>query len=776
MVLPPESPGAPAGNGPAPGFACLMADCLGDILLVVEAATLRVVFANTRARAALGDGQGDLAGRDIRDLETELVDQAYWDEAAAGQFTATQRVETCYWREDGAMLNVEKSTYLRPWEGRDYIVVHSREVTERHEVEEELARSASQLRAALESTADGILVVSPEGGIVNLNHQFTRLWRIPEGLVAERDDAAVFTALQASLARPEEHPLREEALLSDPEAATGGTLELRDGRMLEYKSLPQYLRGHVIGRVFSFRDITAMIAHERDLVAARDLAAKASEAKSAFLAAMSHEIRTPMNGILGMTELALDTPLTALQREYLEAAHHSAEALLAIINDILDFSKIEAGRLELESTPFSPAEVLSETLRILAPRAEARRTELVLDMLSELPASVEGDPVRLRQILLNLLGNAVKFTEGGVVVLAARLGACADDGGVWLEFQVRDTGIGIPRDKQESIFDTFTQADHTITRRYGGTGLGLAISRRLVEAMDGRIWVDSELGKGSTFHFTIRLRGVEGEETLQTLPGRQARLLVVARNPDCRTALARMAGRAGAAVVTAANLAEAREALAAPGADFSHVLLDEGLEDGAGGVLAGELQAGPHPPHWAYLATHGRLGGVSMAQVEYLLKPVSPAVLARFLAAPPVAPAEPVPAGPLNLLLVDRDPVSRKIVQIMLERLGHRCDPVKDGEEALARWRSEAVDVILLAVDPSESDFGAILETLRQEASALGQTTPVVALVANLQDDGWDRCRAAGFDEVLSKPPRYERLGEVLSGVLSAQPGPSGDR
>ncbi len=440
MALPPEPPGAMTSHGPAPGFACLMADCLGDILLVVEAATLRVVFANTRARAALGDGQGDLAGRDIRDLETELVDQAYWDEAAAGQFTATQRVETCYWREDGAMLNVEKSTYLRPWEGRDYIVVHSREVTERHEVEEELARSASQLRAALESTADGILVVSPEGGIVNLNHQFTRLWRIPEGLVAERDDAAVFTALQASLARPEEHPLREEALLSDPEAATGGTLELRDGRMLEYKSLPQYLRGHVIGRVFSFRDITAMIAHERDLVAARDLAAKASEAKSAFLAAMSHEIRTPMNGILGMTELALDTPLTALQREYLEAAHHSAEALLAIINDILDFSKIEAGRLELESTPFSPAEVLSETLRILAPRAEARRTELVLDMLSELPASVEGDPVRLRQILLNLLGNAVKFTEGGVVVLAARLGACADDGGVWLEFQVREPG------------------------------------------------------------------------------------------------------------------------------------------------------------------------------------------------------------------------------------------------------------------------------------------------------------------------------------------------
>ncbi len=235
-----------------------------------------------------------------------------------------------------------------------------------------------------------------------------------------------------------------------------------------------------------------------------------------------------------------------------------------------------------------------------------------------------------------------------------------------------------------------------------------------------------------------------------------------------------MAGRAGAGVVTAANLAEAREALAAPGADFSHVLLDEGLEDGAGGVLAGELQAGPHPPHWAYLATHGR--GASMAQVEYLLKPVSPAALARFLVAPPVAPPEPALAGPLNLLLVDRDPVSRKIVQIMVERLGHRCDPVKDGEEALAHWRSEAVDVILLAVDPAESDFGAILETLRRETSAMGRTTPVVALVANLQDDGWDRCMAAGFDEVLSKPPRYERLGEVLSGVLSAQPGPSGDR
>jgi PAS domain S-box-containing protein len=588
--MPPPLSREPTRSKLAERFTGLMADSIGDLLLVVDPVSLLVVAANSRAEFLLGLGPDELIGMPVRDLETELVDQAYWEEAAGGQFTPVLRVDTVYTRRDGYRIHVEKSTYQRELDGRPYIVIHSREVTDRHEIEEELERSASQLRATLESTADGILVLDPDGGIVNLNHQFSRLWRIPNDVIVAREDSAIRAIMSQWLKEPARNPILGDSLRAEPEAPSGAELELFDGRVLEYKSFPQYLRGRVIGRVFSFRDISDKIRRERELIEARDQAARASEAKSAFLAAMSHEIRTPMNGILGMTELALDTALAPLQREYIEAAHHSAESLLAILNDILDFSKIEAGRMELESTRFDLRELLRDAVRILLPRAAGQGLDLVLDIHPDLPDRVEGDPVRLRQILLNLLSNAVKFTQHGRVVLNAGFEPAASGEEIGLTFCVRDTGIGIAPHHMDTIFDSFTQADYSITRRFGGTGLGLAISRRLVEAMNGRIWVESELGRGSAFHFTARLRVskegpgkiAEADAEIDTgagIPSSMAglRILVAEDNPVNQKIAAIMLGRAGHLCISAKDGRETLEVWENGGIDL--ILMDVNMPE-----------------------------------------------------------------------------------------------------------------------------------------------------------------------------------------------------
>ena len=559
------------GADPAVCFTGLMSDSIGDLMLVVDPASLEIVAANSRAESLLAPGGGSLVGGSIRDLEPELVGQAYWDEAASGQFTPVKRVDTVYMRRDGFPIHVEKSTYLRDLDGRPFIVIHSRETGERHAIEEELERAASQLRATLESTADGILVTDQEGRIVNLNHQFSRLWHIPDDIMARHDDQAVWSFMGRALSETGSPLIRAMASGDAPEASVGGDLTLRDGRVLEYVSNPRYSRGGVVGRVFCFRDITDKIAREQELIEARDLAARANEAKSAFLASMSHEIRTPMNGILGMTELALEMDLGDTQREYIEAAHESAMSLLAIINDILDFSKIEAGRLDLEAVAFDPRELLNGAIRILAHRAGEQDLELLLDIPPDLPDLVVGDPVRLRQVLLNLLGNAVKFTQRGEIVLSARREPASGEDEIQLLFCVRDTGIGIAPEQVEAIFDSFSQADNTITRRFGGTGLGLAISRRLVEAMGGKIWVESELGRGSAFRFTVRLEAPPARIQVSEDPqydvaapgpaaeGNNLRVLVAEDDPVNRKIVQIMLARAGHQCVLAGNGREALE-------------------------------------------------------------------------------------------------------------------------------------------------------------------------------------------------------------------------
>ena len=360
------------------------------------------------------------------------------------------------------------------------------------------------IRGTLDATADGIVVVDAHGKIVAANDKFAAMWNFPELLMAARDHDALLRIAMGQLKEPEAFLDRLRDVFASSDLTSDDAIEFQDGRVFESHSEPNRVNGRSVGRVWAFHDITDRMRSQRDLQQAKEAAEAANETKTAFLANMSHEIRTPMNGVLGMTELCLDTELTPEQREYLDMAKSSADALLVVINDVLDFSKVEAGRLELELIEFNLRDLLEECARSLAVRTHEKGLELTCEVAPEVPETLIGDPSRLRQIVVNLIGNAIKFTQQGEIGVQASVDSVSGDQ-VTLHLVVRDTGIGISPEKQRLIFDAFTQADASTTRRFGGTGLGLAISSRLVEMMGGGIWVESDLGRGSEFHFTIRL-------------------------------------------------------------------------------------------------------------------------------------------------------------------------------------------------------------------------------------------------------------------------------
>jgi signal transduction histidine kinase/CheY-like chemotaxis protein len=536
----------------------------------------------------------------------------------------------------------------------------------------------------------------------------------------------------------------------------------------------------VLGAVLVLRDLRARRETEQ-------LANAANRAKSEFLATMSHEIRTPLNAIIGSADLLWETALTEEQAEYVGMFRRAGGTLLAVINDVLDLSKIEAGHLELDPIAFDLGDLVEQTAQLVAARAHEKGVELVCSLDPGLPAHVVGDSTRIRQVLLNLLGNAIKFTAAGEIALTVAPEPDAS-GTLGLRFSVRDTGIGIPADKLTSIFASFTQADSSTTRKYGGTGLGLTISKRLVELMGGRLWVESCPGQGSTFTFTLALPATEGPSLLPVLPVelRGMRALVVDDNETNRRILQEFLSGWGMLVSTAESGAAAIAALEGAttgGTPYRLVLLDCRMPEMDGFEVAVAVGRSTSVAHATImmLTSDARGGDIARARAlglgSYLVKPVKRYELYRsIITLLGKAPAVPVPSPsgavmlddtawrPLRILLVEDSEDNRRLIQSYLKHYPFQIDTAEDGREALRRYQEATYDLVLMDVQMPVMDGYAATRAIRAWERALGRAeTPVLALTANAQQEDAVKSEAAGCTAHLTKPIRKSSLLDALS-------------
>jgi len=762
---------------------------MNEIILVIDPRTYEILFANKFTEDLYGK---ELIGGNCHQKLRGINNPC---ENCPNERLVDLQGKPYHWEYSNPGMNrdfVATDRIIRWPDGRDVKFQLARDVTELHRWKREIEFKNLVLSTQQESSIDGILVVDKNGTILSFNSQFINIWDVPPEVIEAKSDELALQCVLNKLEHPQEFLEKVNHLYEHRDEISRDEIALKDGRVLDRCSSPMLASdGKYYGRVWYFRDITEEKRLQSELLQTCRLAQEASKSKSEFLANMSHEIRTPMNGILGMTELALSTELNAEQREYLDMVKVSADALLKLIGDILDFSKIEAGKLDLIHASFSLRDSLSDTMTTLAAQAHKKCLELIYDVPFDVPDALVGDPGRLRQILVNLVANSIKFTQEGEVAVSVETESETDDRAV-LQFTVRDTGIGIPIEKQHKIFEAFEQADGSTTRKYGGTGLGLTITRQLVKMMGGRVWVESEPDRGSQFHFTVSFQ-VQPSSPEAGLPEQTTNLegvpvLVVDDNLTNRRILEKtlLYWKAKPTVVESAFEAlEALQQAQKQGTPFRLMLTDCMMPEMDGFELIDSINQHPEiaKPTIILLTSAGERGEASRCQslgvAAYLVKPVSQSVLFLTIAKVLQMPSGTADRGALvtrhsireskkrlRILLVEDNPVNQKLATKLLEKMGHNVSVVGDGKKALEELEQGEFDLVMMDVQMPVMDGFEATQIIRKQEEGTAKHVPIVAMTAHAMKGDREKCLEVGMDGYVSKPISMQELYETIDNLF----------
>jgi PAS domain S-box-containing protein len=789
-------------------------DHAADAFFLEDGEHARILDVNRRACESLGYSRDELLEMTPFDFDPDVTPEVHEDIKRKLKAEQTVTFESRHRRRDGRVFPVEIRSQTF-WEGvQQRIVSLARDVTDRKRAEEALRDSEERFRSTFENAAVGIAHVDTTGRFVRLNEKYCTIVGYPHDELIQKTVQEITHPDDRGASMP---PLWEVLRGVSPGIELEKRYVRKDGSVVWVAlcvSLQRDAVNHPAYSISVIQDISERKQLEAELRRAKEAAEAANRAKDEFLANVSHEIRTPMNAILGMTDLTLETELTENQRQCLETVKSAADNLLGVINDLLDFAKIEAGKLELIPGDFSLRAAVGDTVRILAVRAHDKGLELIASIQPDVPDDLIGDAGRLRQILLNLVGNAIKFTEHGEVVVQVKeqkgqeeqqgqadLGPSSPIGSfVDLHFTITDTGIGIPRDQQERIFCAFEQEDTSTTRRYGGTGLGLTISAQLVALMGGAIAVESEPARGSTFSFTARFRRrlnlPKLDSSRQPVLLHNLPVLIVDDNATNRRILEEWLRGWQMKPDAVADGATAMDALwhaIASGRPYALLLLDARMPDADGLTLAAQVRERVElSATRIILLTSGDFSGDLARSPElrldaHLLKPIQQdellktinGVISRSIgsasAARPAGTREQTQltaqtARPLRILVAEDNDFNAQLLEQLLGRRGYRVRLANNGREALVRAGEGNFDLLLLDIHMPELDGFQIAQALRERERTTGGHLPIIALTARSRREDRERCLVAGMDDFLAKPIQAADLFAAMDRVVGARP------